>query len=312
MKTSKTNNILKLFQWILVIAAYGYLIFRLATYDDWSSLGEHFASAGMFQYVCLSIALILFPFNIMFEAMKWRYLLSEIEPMTFNQALRQTYFGFIGAFLTPNRIGDYPARVTLMKHRHLWLQAVTLGFVGTLALAFLQVLAGLPSCIVLLEMAGGFKWLEIMCAIILLIQILLIGFYPYLSKKMAESRDEGKIKNTLEVLSRFSHKRFFHTLLLSLMRYIVYCIQLWLVMSFCGIVLSPLEALIAIPSYYLLVTVTPSVPIADAAVRGSWSVIIFSLFTQNIAAIAIAAILLWILNTILPMIVGTLIPHIKE
>ena len=83
-------------------------------------------------------------------------------------------------------------------------------------------------------------------------------------------------------------------------------------MSFCGIVHSPLEALIAIPSYYLLVTVTPSVPIADAAVRGSWSVIIFSLFTQNIAAIAIAAILLWILNTILPMIVGTLIPHIKE
>ena len=76
-------------------------------------------------------------------------------------------------------------------------------------------------------------------------------------------------------------------------------------MVFCGINLSPLQALVAITAYYLLVTVTPSVPIADAAVRGSWSIIIFGAFTDNIAGVAIAAILLWVLNSILPMIVGT-------
>ena len=304
----KHNTILKILQWLLVIAAYGYLAYRLAIYDDWQSLSAHFSDADFWQYLCLFAAIALFPLNILFEAIKWRYLMQDIEPMTLKEAQRQTYFGFVGALLTPSRIGDYPARVSMMNNKTRWLEAITLGFVGSLALAFLQVFVGMPSCIVLLEKIGGLTWVEWLCAAMLVLQILTIIFYPSLSKFLANKVKEGKLKNTLIVLSRFSHKRFLITLLYSLLRYAVYCLQLWLVIEFCGIHLTPINALIAIPAYYLLVTVTPSVPIADAAVRGSWSVVIFSVFTDNIPAIAIAAILLWMLNTILPIIVSSILP----
>lgn len=302
----------KLVQWLLIVAAYGYLIYRLSTYDDWSSLSTHFHHAYAWQYIALVLAIALFPLNILFESIKWRYLLQDIEPMSIAQAQRQTYFGFIGAFLTPSRVGDYPARVTMMRNKHHWAQAITLGFVGTLALAFLQVMVGMPSCIILLERVGDMRSMEIICAAVFVLMILCIIFYPSLSLRCARKVNDGKWKDIFICLSQFSHKRFATTFLLSMLRYTVYCLQLWLVLCFCGIELTALEAIISIPAYYLLVTVTPSVPVVDAAVRGSWSMVIFSLFTPNIPAIAIAAILLWVLNTILPMLVGTLVPKTKQ
>lgn len=303
---TKSNVLLKTVQWLLVAAAYGYLAYRLCIYDNWQSFGFHLRNAGVIQYLSLAAAVALFPFNMLFEAMKWRYLMQDIEPMSLCEAQRQTYFGVIGAFLTPSRLGDYPARVTMMHNRSRWLEAVTLGFVGTLALAFLQVMVGMPSCIILLERIGGMRWLEWLCVAVLVMQVLTIAFYPMLSAFLAKRTGEGRIHNTLVLLSRFSYKRFFVTLLLSFFRYVVYCLQLALLLWFCGIQLSAAELLTAVTAYYLLVTVTPSVPVADAAVRGSWSVVIFGVFSTDIAAIAISAVCLWLLNTILPMLVGTM------
>ena len=307
---SNKKKYLQWVQWLLVVAAYAYLIYRLVTYDNYSSLVDHFHSAGVWQYVALVCAIALFPINILAESLKWRYLLSEIEPMSIQEALRQTYFGFVGAFLTPSRLGDYPARVTLMHDKSNWLSAITLGFIGTLALAFVQVLCGLPSCIYLFSTIitnPAYRLpLVIICSLTLLLQIVFILFYPNITRWLLRCPLKyKKMRLTLEAISRFSHQRFLTTCLLSVLRYAVYCLQLWCVMVFCGINLSPLQALVAITAYYLLVTVTPSVPIADAAVRGSWSIIIFGAFTDNIAGVAIAAILLWVLNSILPMIVGT-------
>ena len=305
----KGKNILRAVQWILVVLAYGYLIYRLATYHDWQSLADDFRQAGTWQYLSLAAAVLLFPLNILLESIKWRYLLREVEPMTIREAQRQTYFGFIGAFLTPSRLGDYPARVTMMHNRNKWLTAITLGFVGTLALAFLQVLCGMPSCIMLLERLGGFRWVEVICCLVLILQVVIIIFFPILSRIFAEKTHPGKVHDTLVVLGSFSHKRFLTTMFLSALRYVVWSVQLWLVLEFCGIHLTMVDALISIPAYYLLVTVTPSVPVADAAIRGSWSMVVFNVFSDNIPGIAIAAVLLWFLNTILPMLVGTFLPY---
>ena len=47
--------------------------------------------------------------------------------------------------------------------------------------------------------------------------------------------------------------------------------------------------------YYLLVTITPNVPIAEVGVRGAWAIVVFG--TMNAA---LAGVLLWIINTLLP------------
>lgn len=307
---------LRIFNCVLIAAAYGYLLYTLLHFDNYAALGTHFRTCGPVQYGCLIAAVALFPFNILLEACKWRYLLRDIEPMTLREAQAQTYYGFVGAFLTPSRLGDYPTRVTRLRQSDEWLSAIALGFVGTLALAFVMVFLGMPSCIFffshLLPDNGWRTVLTAVCLLVLVLQAVVAVWFPQWSARLSHwTRLDERTRNMLTALSRFTHCRFGMTCLLSLARYTVYCFQLYLVLVFCGIAFSPAEALTAIPTYYVLITVMPSVPIADAAVRGSWSVIVFSAFTDNSAGVAIAAILLWVINTILPMLVGTLIPSLR-
>ena len=96
-------------------------------------------------------------------------------------------------------------------------------------------------------------------------------------------------------------RKWLRVLLLHLARYAVWMMQLWAILYFCGITLMPVDALVAIISYYFCITVMPSVPVGDIAFKGGWAVLIFSHFTENIPAIAVAVTLVWCVNTVLPL-----------
>lgn len=49
--------------------------------------------------------------------------------------------------------------------------------------------------------------------------------------------------------------------------------------------------------YYLLVTITPNVPIAEIGVRGAWAIAVF-----GTPQAAMAAVVLWVINTLLPCV----------
>ncbi len=296
-------------QYLLIAGAYAYLIYRLVQYDHYAELGELLTKAG-WQYAYLAIALCLVPLNIFFEAGKWRQLLTDVEPMSYGEAQRQTYFGFVGAFLTPARLGDYPARVTQLQHKEHWLTAVALGFIGTLALDFTIVFIGLPATFAFVEQqavtATESHWAWIAGSVSIAVLVLLIVFYPQIAHWLSgKVQTGGKTKEVLQAIARFSHKRFLSTTGWSMLRYLTFAVQFYLVLAFCGIKLPLPCALLSIPTYYLLITLTPSVTIADPAVRGSWAIAVFSFFTDNTAAIALAAVMVWVLNTVLPMLIGS-------
>ncbi|MBO4454770.1 MAG: hypothetical protein J5761_06925, partial [Paludibacteraceae bacterium] len=50
--------------------------------------------------------------------------------------------------------------------------------------------------------------------------------------------------------------------------------------------------------YYLLVTITPNVPVVEVGVRGAWAIFLFG--TPNAA---LAGMLLWAINTLFPCLV---------
>jgi len=134
---------------------------------------------------------------------------------------------------------------------------------------------------------------------------------PAIARRYLQRHPDMKAESTwrrvVEVVKDFSPWEFPILIGWSLLRYIVYATQLFLVLVFCGVELEPLQYLIVIPIHYLFVTVVPTVPVADAAVRGSVGILIFSAFTGNTAGVAITAIFLWLINTILPTIVGTMV-----
>ena len=322
------------FNVLLVVAAYGYLIYTFVTFDDYPELIGHFRSAGWLQYSTLALAAALIPVNFLCEAVKWKYLLRKLEPMSIREAQRQVYHGFLGAMLTPERLGDYPTRVTRIEDKSKWLPAIALGFVGTMGLSTVNMSGGLLSLLFSgLEVGGAAKDKVLVISCLMLVffvaVMLLLPWWarrsdrakanrPDLANESTESNTfhasgwRGTWQKMLEVLKDFSLWEFPMVVWLSFLRYVTYCTQLLLVLVFCGVTLTPVQYLIIIPIHYLFVTVVPTVPVADAAVRGSVGVLIFRAFTDNTAGVALAAIVLWILNTIVPAIVGTMVKQKEE
>ncbi len=305
---------------LIVVAAYVYLVYRLITFDDYATCIGYFRTIGTMSIIYIVLAFALFPLNILFESFKWKVLLRDIEPdMTLVEAQRQTYYGFVGAFITPSRLGDYPARALLLTNKAHWLSAIALGFVGSLLLMLVILVVGLPAMMELFigeqlmvqsNTLGEWHYAWAIAAFIFLLT--LAGCLPQMSRWI-ERRFQFRKQQTQQMIHALSQLKAAQLLTATgwtILRYFTFCLQLFLVLIACDVNLSLTTnylLLLAIPTYYLLVTLTPSIPVADVAIKGSWAIIIFSSLGANVASIIVVTMLIWLINTISPMLVGTLV-----
>ena len=306
--TRKTLPYQKIINVLLILIALGYLLYRLLTFSDYPTFFAHFQSCSFADYCLLVVAFLLFPLNIAIEALRWQYLLRDVEPISFREANRQVYYGCVGAFITPNRLGEYPTRALLLKDHSHYLQAITLGFVGSFAMLCIIEVIGITAVVYFFlhyVQNSTSQFIIFTCYLILVLALFLILiFFPRIYAFCA-TRFHGKALQILEATAHLGYKRFFILCLQTLFRYLIFSFQLYCIFSFCGVSLSFLQAIIAIPAYYALVSIMPSIPVADTIFRGSWALIVFSFFTPNTPNIAIAVLLIWVINTVIPMLIGT-------
>ena len=52
---------------VLIVMAYGFLGYKIATYDNYAGLLERFHVAACWQWLCLGICVALFPINRLCE-----------------------------------------------------------------------------------------------------------------------------------------------------------------------------------------------------------------------------------------------------
>ena len=297
---------LRIFNTLLILAAYAYLAYRLIIFDDYVSFFAVFQSMHICSWFVILVILLLMPINVVCEAGKWRLLLRDIEPMTIWGAQRQVYYGYVGAFITPYHAGDYPARAMLLKDKSNWSAAVGLGLVGTVALLVVELIMGVPATWLFVNYNPSMPMQSFAVAFIVL--VLLMSFLPHLVRYL--SRREWKstqMQQLVMALGKMSYARFIKVIGWSFLRYSVWALQLALTLHFCGVDMQPVEYMIAIPFYYMVIAIFPSMPVLNIAIRGSWSLIIFDTFTDNTAGIALAVLLIWVINTVLPMLIGSIL-----
>lgn len=276
-------------KWIIFLLAYGYLAYQLAMYDNYATLWSTLNTQTSFRSIAFALALVLMPINILLEAVKWRFLCCDMETMSLREAQRQVYIGFIGAFLTPYRLGDFPSRAMCLRDKSRWPEATVMGFVGGVALTFVIVIIGLVPAVFYFNQT--LAWWQIVLALVGCLALGLLA--PYFLQKHSLNFK----------LSTFN---FIKTMGWSLLRYVVFGLQLYFVLRWAGVVLTPLEGLVSIPFYYLLVTLTPNMPIADVGIRGSWALFVFGRYGA-LPLITAAVVVIYVINTLLPVVVGSIL-----
>lgn len=281
-------------EWVIAAVAYAYLAYRLATYEHYGLLAGNLRAMGCRQWLALAACTALMPLNMLVEAWRWKTLV----PMPLQEAQRQVYYSKLAGLVTPWRLGEYPARALLMRRSpggpHPPLATVlSMGAVGSITMTAAIVFAGalaLAFTPAVSTVLGGHYGVLLAAVGGVLVPALL--FAPRLLRRWAV----------------VSHGTVLKSLIQSLIRELCWCVQLMLALyALKATETSDLYALSAwmnMPVYYLLVTVTPNIPVVEAGVRGAWAIFLFG--TPNAA---LAGVLLWAINTLLPCLAW---PCIKD
>ena len=57
---------------------------------------------------------------------------------------------------------------------------------------------------------------------------------------------------------------------------------------------------------FLFMTLTPTIALTEIGIRGSIAVLVLGIFSNNIIGILSSTVVLWIINLIIPAIIGSL------
>lgn len=305
----KLKTIYKIFVRIIVIIAYCVIIYKLATYGNYSSLFDQFISNISTNWVYLLLCILLMPCNILTESVKWQCAVWSIEKISFKKAIISTLRGQVGGIATPNKLGDIPTRALSLQDNNK-ASGIIMGLIAAWSLSAVIIVIGASTFVKYLSI----YYPEMLNENLLSyaneswIGLIILTFLPILSRIINTDKIKStKIKNTIESIAQTRFRQLFSFVLLSFLRYTIFCTQLFLMFRFFDIDLTISQAIISIPIIYLLSTLTPTIPTSEAATRSSYAVFTLAPFCTSAPTITLATSLLWALNCGFPIILGSLL-----
>ena len=286
-----------------------YDLFKRENFDDIKSL--FFSELKGENTVWLFWCCFLMPLNWAAETIKWRYLVKRVQDVTFWQAYRAVFAGVTSSLFLPNRIGDFGGRVLFLKSKNAvkvvlstfvgsWAQQLILISFGFLGFAYFLIKLWQVEQIIIdgvIALGAGF-------VIILLFMFLNLEIVVPVFRKIRLLYRFPRIIKSVSMLRQYSRNELLRTLLWAFIRYVIYTIQYFLILRFFGIEVGILRGVSCIATIYLLQTSIPLPPVVGLLARGEVALKIWGIFSANDLSILAATFTLWVINLIIPALIG--------
>ncbi len=265
----------------------GYYLWQ---HTDLLSIATH-----LFQNLSIQILLIMLIFSVLnwfFEIKKWQALASEVQKIDFRQATKQSLVSFAISLLTPNRIGEYGAKVLFYSKKY-QTKIFSLSVVGTSSQLLISLLFGIGALAF-----SKTTYLEAYPAVFskkiyFVFLILLGGFFLLIY-----------IKNKKQYLL-FKPSVWRISLIYALIRYLIFSTQLLCLLLYFHKEANILQILPLIYLTYFFSSLIPMFSFLDWTVKGSVAIWVFKdVLNENIVVQSIG--LMWIFNFLLPFLLGSL------
>ncbi len=276
------------------------------------------AIAGAAQWKIGLVFLFMF-FNWGLEARKWQLVIRSVQRINFTRAFKATLTGITMASFTPNRTGDYFGRMLYIEEGKR-AQSVSLTIMCSFAQLIITLITGCAGIIYLKWYLHAHQpaeqnifhfWLNILLtgtALMLVIFLFVFFKLSWLVKLLKNNRFAGKLFSYLKVLEDFNATFLLHILSLSLLRYIVFVIQYYLMFSVFGLSLSLVETFAGMSVVFLVITIVPTFTfLTELGVRWEASIQIMELFGVGTVGIFAASFGIWFINLIIPALIGSLL-----
>ena len=255
----------------------------------------------------IGLTVLLMIFNWGLETLKWQTLLENVQKLSFLDSFKSVLAGLSSGLLTPNRIGNFIGRLayiekenhnkatinTLIGNLAQFISTLLMGLIGLFSLLFLEYNIHNTSWILILSICFS----SFGCLIYF--KPLILDFFP------VNKLFSIKTKQSLLDINNSHISIKTKVLGLSVLRYIVFCSQYFLLFKAFGLEISSILLFSLIATVFLITTLIPSLLFGKLFVRESVAVFIFSLAGINLSLILLVAFLLWFINLAIPAIVGS-------
>lgn len=257
----------------------------------------------------LALVLVFMALNWGIEAMKWRLQLRDTEPLSLGESIQSVLTGLAVSVITPNRIGEYMGRILYLKNVHK-LQGITVTIIGSFAQLIVTGFLGLLGLIWYMSRIAHNAWLWVLLGSSILLCIVLTYLYFHLNRLLdwvGHVQVLRRIKVYLEIVRRFDRVMLHRILLLSLCRYAVYTIQFLLLLKLMLVTGPAVDMMCTVWLIFWAMAIVPSIAIAEIGIRGETALFFLGPVCVNPFGIVSASLLLWLINLIIPALLGCLL-----
>jgi len=289
----KTKQFLLLTTKILVVGLAFWFIYQRLSDSPWLNW-EKFKNLLTDKNVFFagSLVLLLAFLNRFFEILKWKNLANILKPVSVFESSKQVLSALVFSIFTPNGLGEYGAKALFFKKEQAK-NVVFLNFVCNGIQMVITILFGLIGLLIL----GYFDWFFGVLSAVFILWLLV-----FILKKV---KIKGySISKLIEEINNIPKKIHQKNTILGLFRYMFFSFQQYYLFVFLGIEVPFFMIMGTIMAVYLLASCLPNFQFFDFVVKGGVSVYFFGLLGVNEWIVMIVALFMWILNVVLPVVIG--------
>ncbi|MDP3469527.1 MAG: hypothetical protein Q8S11_14395 [Daejeonella sp.] len=260
-------------------------------------------------WIVMSSIFLLMLLNWFLEALKWKFLVQKIELISTWKAVESVFCGLTWAVFTPNRIGEYGGRVFFLSpnKRIKGAVAMTVGAFGQLVL--FNVLGALALRWFV------FRFMDLNPLMNLSISILAIvfsGFFllfyfniHWINGLLSKIKFMKPYKRFFIIFSKFKVSELLQILMYNLSRTLVFSTQYFLIIHLLIPEIDPFDMLLILFIFYFIQSSMPSLDLLDIGLRATTAAYFFSFVTDQEIAVMAAVASIWLINLIIPAILGS-------
>jgi hypothetical protein len=296
----KTKQFLVLLIKLLIVGGAFYFIYnQLANNDklDWQKfivLFQKNQSIGGIAFI-----LLLSVLNRFFEILKWQNLVEFIHKISLGEATKQVLGALTAGLFTPNGVGEYAGKVLFFDKSNTK-KVIFLNLICNGIQMILTVIFGIFG---LLYFNAQYNVITTKTVALLFGMLLLLFIVLFSVKKITiKGYSIEKLIHKINEIPKSIHQK---NIFLGICRYLVFSHQYYFLFLAFDVDLPYFTLIATISSVYFLASSLPTFQFLDFAVKGSVAVYFFGILGVNEWIVIFISTLMWFLNVVLPVIIGT-------
>ena len=267
---------------------------------------------GTWLYFLLAVCLV--PLNWALESIKWKFLVKTFQDFSLVQSFEAILAGISMAIITPGRVGEYGGRLIGIRKRNRP-KAIIANFISSLSQNIITVGIGMVGALIFVQkympLHQGIFASLLMISLIIISFMLILYFKIDLLERLLSYLPDWKwiksLKRSIVLFQKLEHDSLFKILGISTLRYATFLTQYVLLIFFFGVTGDLLPAILGVVTIFFLQSNLPLPPALSVLARGEMAIFLWSVFTSNVLGVLAASFSLWIINLVIPAILGTVV-----